>query len=120
MRNQRRLERKLPSAEESDRLRELHSQALANAKRYFMIGFLDRLPQTLRMLESLLQWAPFNRTTTHSNALSRCVPYEQLPREDVPTSEQRLQVGALLKHDVQLYRELENNFLQQYRERFEP
>ena len=96
----------------------LRTQALANSETYELVGFLRKLPQTLRLLQSSIGWPALNETPPHANPLSRCVSNGQLPPEDVPTAQQRAEVSAILREDIALYEELEQRFDQRYRAKF--
>ena len=82
------------------------------------MGFLHKLPQTLRLLRSSIAWPALNETPPHANPLSRCISKGQLPPDDVPTTAQRTDVSVLLREDIALFEALERRFDERYRARF--
>jgi HAMP domain-containing protein len=81
------------------------------------VGFLEQLPQSLRLLQALLGWRSLN-LAAHANPLSRCVARDALPTADMPTTAQRAEVEHLLTSDMRLYDELRRRFSARYREVF--
>lgn len=93
----------------------LRQRALANAAEYAMIGTLERLGPSMRLLHTLLGTARNRSTHTNDaneNALEHCIRREELPVVDFPTRAQHALVTALMATDVSLYKEIDRRLKQ--------
>jgi hypothetical protein len=101
----------------------LRRRALVNAATYAVIGTLELIGPSMRLLSHLLGGSGFNAYAAgralaagehqrHVNALAQCVPDAALPADDLPTAAQRAEVAELLAEDTRLYEALDRRLRQ--------
>ena len=96
------IRRALPAAK-------LHARAIANAKKYVVLGTLEHATASFQLVHQLLGTGrSVVRTRAaanapHANAFVQCVDPSTLPAEDRPNAAQKNEVTKLLSRDVALY-----------------